>query len=72
MKHPVESKINSSHIWFLLTAAYGLVKVNAKWKHESDEIKLEIGLQQSKNVPNLFFEREGRKSVLFVPKKLMT
>jgi len=32
-----ESGMKSTHLWLLLTVAYGLVNVNAKWKVQSDK-----------------------------------
>lgn len=52
---PVESSMKVTHMWLLLTAVYGLVNSNAKWKNQSDEIMIDLRLAQSKYVPQLFF-----------------
>lgn len=60
--------MRSSHLWLLLTAAYGLVNSNAKWQYQSDNVFLDFGLKQSKHMPHLFYQREGGELVLVVAK----
>jgi len=60
--------MRSTHLWLLLTAAYGLVNSNAKCQSQSDQVILDLGLLQSKNVPQLFYKREGGSLVLVVAK----
>lgn len=68
VRPPKESKMKGSHLWVLLTAAYGLVNANAKWQNQSDQLMYEIGLQQSTHVPQLFFQKENGRLVLIVAK----
>ena len=56
--------METSHLWLLLTAAYGLLNTNGKWQVQSDRGLLDYGLVQSKHVPQLFFKRESGKLVL--------
>ena len=49
--------MKASHLWLLLTAAYGLVNANAKWHFQSDNLMLVIGLTQSTHVPQLFYKK---------------
>ena len=68
VRPPKESQMKSTHLWLLLTAAYGLVNANAKWQNQSDNVMLDIGLQQSPHVPQLFFKTENGRIVLIVAK----
>lgn len=43
---PRKSKLKYSYLWLLLTASYGLVNANAKWKNHSNVVILEIGPKQ--------------------------
>ena len=63
-----ESSMKSTHLWLLLTAAYGLVNANAKWKNQSDNLMLDLGLQQPSHIPQVFFKKENGKLVLLVAK----
>ena len=55
-------------LWLLLAAVYGLVNSNAKWQVQSDEAILQIGLVQSKFIPQLFYKIENSRLVLIVAK----
>lgn len=44
VRPPRESEMKGTHLWLLLTAAYGLVNANAKWQHQADRVMLDIGL----------------------------
>ena len=44
-----------SFYWPLLTSAYGPVSANAKWQEQCDFLFLNIGLSQSRYVPQLFY-----------------
>lgn len=68
VRPPRESKMKGSHLWALLTAAYGLVNANAKWQNQSDQLMFDIGLVQSTHVPQLFFQNENGRLVLIVAK----
>ena len=68
VRPPKESQMKSTHLWLLLTAAYGLVNANAKWQNQSDNVMLDIRLQQSSHVPQLFFEKENGRLVLIIAK----
>lgn len=68
VKPPPESKIRCTHLWELLVAAYGLVNSGAKWQYQSDKALLQLGLTQSKNVPQLFYKKENGKLVLLLVK----
>ena len=68
VRPPKESSMKSTHLWLLLTAAYGLVNANAKWQNQSDNVMLDLGLQQSSPIPQLFFKKEGGRLVLLVAK----
>ena len=70
VRPPKESQMKSTHVWILLTAAYGLVNENAKWQNQSDNVMLDIGLQQSSYVPQLFFKKENGRLVLIVAKNM--
>lgn len=52
-----ESKMRTTHLWLLLTAAYGLVNSNVKWQYQSDYVIPSIGLAQSKHRPQLFYNK---------------
>ena len=68
VRSPRESQMKSSHVWLLLTAAYGLVNANAKWQNLSDDAMFDLSLTQSRFIPQLFYRKEGRKLVLIVAK----
>lgn len=68
VRPPTESRMRSSHMLLLLTAAYGLVNANAKWQSHSDSIMLELGLLQSKYIPQLFYKKQNGKLVLLISK----
>lgn len=68
VKPPVESRMRATHVWLLLTAAYGLVNANAKWQSKSDAVMLDLGLQQSKHIPQLFFKKKNEELVLVAAK----
>ena len=55
-------------VWLLLVAVYGLVNSNAKWQVQSDQALRDIGLTQSKLIPQLFFKRKRSKLVLIAAK----
>lgn len=65
---PSESEMRSSHLWLLLSAAYGLVNANAKWQTQSETKLYEIGLSQCKQIPQLFYMHEKGKLVLIAAK----
>ena len=44
-----------SFYWLLLTSAYGLVNANAKWQEQCEFLFLNMGLCQSRFVPQLFY-----------------
>ena len=44
-----------SFYWLLLTSAYSLVNANAKWQEHCDSLFSNLGLSQSRFVPQLFF-----------------
>ena len=62
---PRECK-NRSFYWLLLTSAYGLVNANAKWQEHCDHLFVNIGLTQSRFVPQLFFSRKECINILAV------
>lgn len=68
VRPPRESHMKATHMWLLLTAAYGLVNANAKWQNHSDNLMFELNLSQSKFIPQLFFKKEGGILVLIVAK----
>ena len=68
VKPPNESSMRRSHLWLLDTAAYGLVNSNAKWQLQSDELMFNLGLTQSKNIPQLFYKTENYELILIVAK----
>ncbi len=68
VRPPRESHLKTTHVWLLLTAAYGLVNANAKWQNKSDDVMFQLGLTQSKFIPQLFYKKEGGKLVLIVAK----
>ena len=68
VRPPRESQTKTTHLWLLLTAAYGLVNSNAKWQNQSDAVSQNNGLVQSKHIPQLFFKKEAGKLVLVVAK----
>ena len=55
---PRECFPRTRHYWLLLAAAYGLVNSNAKWQAHSDTCLTQLGFQQLKYVPQLFFVRD--------------
>lgn len=57
-------------MWLHLTAANGLVNANAKWQYQCDAIMLELGLLQSKYIPQLLYKKQDGKFVLLVAKIL--
>ena len=65
---PIESRMRLTHRWLLLVAAYGLVNSGAKWQHQSDDLLLELGLTQSKYVPQLFYKFKNQKLELILAK----
>lgn len=65
---PRESMQRATHVWLLLTAAYGLVNANAKWQMKSDECFFELGLLQCQQIPQLFYMHEDGELVLLVAK----
>lgn len=66
VRPPSESRMRSTHIWLLLTAAYGIVNSNAKWKNHSDLVMLDIGLRLSTHATQLFYRKEDGRLVLIV------
>lgn len=58
--------MKATHLWLLLTAAYGLVNANAKWQSQSDQVMFDLGLTQSVHVPQLFYRIENGRLVLIV------
>ena len=52
-----EQNEGASHLWLLLTAAYGLANANVKWHFQSDNLMLEIGLIQSAHILQLFYQK---------------
>ena len=68
VKPPRESAQRATHMWLLLTAAYGLVNANAKWQVKSDECFFELGMLQCQQIPQLFYKHEGGKLVLLAAK----
>lgn len=54
--------------WLLLTAAYGFVDANVKWKDHSDILITSIGLRQVIFVPQRFFNMRGNRLCLIVAK----
>lgn len=50
-----------THLWLLLLAAYGPVNAGAKFQHQSDNLILKMGLQQSKHMGQLFYKKENIK-----------
>ena len=68
VKPPRESGMRSTHMWLLLTAAYGLVNSNAKWQVQSDQSFFELGLTQCQKIPQLFYRRHNGNLVLIVAK----
>ena len=68
VRPPKESSMKSTHLWLILMAAYGLVKANAKWQNQSDNLMLDLGLQQSSHIPQICFKKENGKLVLLVAK----
>lgn len=68
VRPPKESAIMSSHVWLLLTAAYGLVNANAKWQSQFDAVMIALGIAQSKSIPQLFYKKNDGKLTLLVAK----
>ena len=65
---PPKESYNRKSLWLLLTAAYGLVNANSKWQLQSDSALTNMGLQQSRHVPQLFTLKRNGKLVLIVAK----
>lgn len=55
-----------SHLYLLLTAAYGLVLANAKWQVQSDQSIFDLSLSQSQQIPQLFYLCGNGELVLVV------
>lgn len=68
VKPPQESKMRTSHVWLLMVAAYGLVNSNAKWQHKSDQALINLGLSQSKHIPQLFYKIEKGELTMVIAK----
>ena len=51
---PPRECCRKSSYWLLLTSAYGLVNANAKWQEHSDSLFVNLGLSQSRFIPQLF------------------
>lgn len=68
VKPPRESKMRSTHLWLLLTAAYELVNANAKWQVQSDACLYELGLRQCQQIPQLFYKRCDEELMVIVAK----
>ena len=68
VRPPRESQTKTTHLWLLLTPAYGMVNANAKWQNQSAAVCQNNGLVQSKHIPQLLFKKEAGKLVLVVAK----
>lgn len=66
VKPPRECKMRSTHLWLLLTAAYGLV--NAKWQVQSGACGYELGLRECQQIPQLFYKRHAEELLVFAAK----
>lgn len=64
----VESQMCATHVWFLLTATHGRVNANANWQAKSDAVLLNLGLEQSKHIPQQFFKKKNGKPALLAAK----
>lgn len=60
--------MRSNHLFFFLTAADRLVNPNARWQNQSDQGIFNMGLEQCKEVLQLFYYKMQGKIVLIVAK----
>lgn len=60
--------MTETNVWFLRTAAYGIVNANATWQMQSHNVMSSLGLIQSKHVSQLFSQKEDKELVLLVSK----
>ena len=65
---PTRESSNRKSVWLLLAAAYGLVNANSKWQLQSDTAITNMGLTQCRYIPQLFYLKKNRKTVLLVAK----
>ena len=65
---PPRESSNRKSLWLLLAAAYGLVNANSKWQLQSDTAITNMGLTQCRYIPQLFYMKKNRKTVLLVAK----
>lgn len=68
VKPPKESRMRSTHMWLLLTSAYGLVNANAKWQLQSHKCLTDLDLTQCHQIPQPFYKQQNGKLVLIVAK----
>lgn len=55
-------------LWLLVVAAYGLVNASPKWKKQSDDAFIQLGLQPIAEIPQLFTILKEGELVLLVYK----
>lgn len=60
--------MKSTQIWPLLTAAYGLVNVNAKWQVQSNKVFYDLGFNQCQKISQRFYFDSRDEIVLVVAK----
>lgn len=59
------------HYWLLFSAAYGLVKASPKFQHQSDGLKVGIGLAQLAYIPQLSFYQLLEYNVVLLVAKIV-
>lgn len=67
---PRESECRFQYFWLLLIAQYGLLNDNAKFKVQSDDLLLDLGLLQVIDVLQLFYGMIEGQLAVFVAKIL--
>lgn len=63
--------MRSTHLWFLPTAAYGIVNAIAKWQTKSDECFEKLGVVQYQQISRLFYRQVNGKIILVAAKILV-
>lgn len=64
LKPPQESKMRTSKVLSLIVEAYGVINSNAKWQHKSDQVLINLGLTQSKPIPQLVCSMEKAELII--------